>query len=70
MARTPLLAEGLVEEQAGSQALAAVKSRMERKRKTEKDPAGTANPEAAAPPGRRWRSMRVACSTEKVVIWE
>uniref|UniRef100_J3LE77 Uncharacterized protein n=1 Tax=Oryza brachyantha TaxID=4533 RepID=J3LE77_ORYBR len=51
-----------------TRSLTEVKRRMERKRKTESEPAGMANPEAA--PGRRWRSMRVACSTEKVVIWE
>ncbi|BAS79421.1 Os02g0580966 [Oryza sativa Japonica Group] len=52
-----------------TRSLREVKRRMERKRKTEREPAGMANPPGAAP-GRRWRSMRVACSTEKVVIWE
>ncbi|BAF14931.1 Os04g0464300 [Oryza sativa Japonica Group] len=46
-----------------SRSLAEVKRRMDRKRKTEKEPAGTAKPPAR-------RSMCDACSTEKVVIWE
>jgi hypothetical protein len=45
-----------------------VKSGMEKKRNVERDLIETMNPDVA--PGRRWWSMRMACSTEKVVIWD